>query len=1249
MLLVCWSFFLSFIHLSAVCSQQVFRTQPKNITLKAGAAVVMKCAVLRPSGVVQWVKDGLLLGPQRSLPGFPRYSMTGNKDKGEYHLQIEKVALEDDSPYECQVGPSESSGPIISHTVWITVLIPPSKLFIEVNTEEPWIAGQEYIVTCTAEDAKPAADVTLFKDGVEMTGADSVTMSGSEEKLENTEAMVKFVAQSSDNGRQVVCRVKHPVLSHPLETSITMNVYFPPQPPVLEGLDTEMVPAGTSLKLVCISHGGNPLAMLHWTKNGEVISTSWEVDTLSRKASSILTLQVKPEDNHAELSCESVNQVSPQPFVLLRRLIVLFEPAEVKVLGSSKAIAGKTVTLSCYTTSSNPPVNIRWWLGFRELNQTVVTYTEGSNGGMVTMSNLTHTVSQEENGLPLTCEAFNRGTRYSKILSTPLQVFYPPQKVWIEGPPDGVPLHSGTTVRFMCFSTGGNPPGRLTWLKDGKAVRDTEKPVTTEKGVSRELILVLQPSDNMAIYRCDATNDATKVLSVETKLHVLFPAISVKIVAKQKEVSSGQELTLECITGSSNPKANISWNLGPQKLNGVDQAPTKAEYGGVSARSVLSLLLYSHQNGLRVTCEAFSVLLSEGVNTFYKLSVLYPPAFDPNQPILFQAKEDDAIHLPLIVSANPHDIDCVWTFLGKELLKGKDNNLRYHWREGLEIWNVTRKDAGQYNINCNNTEGQSNITLILDVQYAPSVRIVTDPVYVDLGQTANLMCKADANPLISGMFSWEWLGEEEEELGLQDEDEDTGWLTIAEVTRSHSGRYKCTVDNGIGPSASAEVQLVVRFKPEIQKGVQWSKVASRGDGSSNAEVICQAEGIPKVHLSWAKNNVPMDFADPRYEERTVREGWVYTSIVTIINVSTALDYAVFTCNARNALGEEQLAIQLLSTSHPDPPSELKLVSVTHSTVTLEWNKGFDGGLEQKFRVRYRWPGSASFLYVDVFPPWATIFTVSGLSPQTAYSFSVNALNSMGESGYADNDTVLTVITRELQPSYGQPDMDMETFASESLVMPLDWVITLTVLGGVLLVLNSLGCYVGLRKRRGKTLTDEKSNRSEGCMKTGEGSMLAELNRYDGGEMINTAAQRTLLVDSGSEPGSTVYETYGDDYSHKYYFPITNFQPSLYSHPERPEMHSARYSVGAESHNYEEVRDWRMYEDLGEVSLPPPHLLIPPFMTDHHRSWQETNLQEAYQRRRKDTADLETEDGAYDSVVEHNYDYELPFELRGELV
>lgn len=41
----------------------------------------------------------------------------------------------------------------------------------------------------------------------------------------------------------------------------------------------------------------------------------------------------------------------------------------------------------------------------------------------------------------------------------------PPQKVWLEAPPHNVPLHSGTTVRLICFATGGNPAVTLTWYK----------------------------------------------------------------------------------------------------------------------------------------------------------------------------------------------------------------------------------------------------------------------------------------------------------------------------------------------------------------------------------------------------------------------------------------------------------------------------------------------------------------------------------------------------------------------------------------------------------------------------------------------------------------------------------------------------------------------------------------------------------------------------------------------------------------
>lgn len=48
---------------------------------------------------------------------------------------------------------------------------------------------------------------------------------------------------------------------------------------------------------------------------------------------------------------------------------------------------------------------------------------QGDNGGMTTISNMTHSVSREEDGLKLTCEAFNKGTRFSKTQTDTLIVY----------------------------------------------------------------------------------------------------------------------------------------------------------------------------------------------------------------------------------------------------------------------------------------------------------------------------------------------------------------------------------------------------------------------------------------------------------------------------------------------------------------------------------------------------------------------------------------------------------------------------------------------------------------------------------------------------------------------------------------------------------------------------------------------------------------------------------------------------------
>ncbi|XP_056236699.1 nephrin [Seriola aureovittata] len=1223
-------------------AQQAFRTEPRNLTVRMGATAVLRCEVLRASGTVQWVKDGLLLGPQRSLPGFPRYSMIGNPKRGQYHLQIEKAQLEDDATYECQAGQSESSHALVSNTAWVNVLIPPSSPYFEGDMATPWVAGKTYTVTCVAPEAKPMAEITLYKDGVKLTGAESFIMSGSKDKLLNTHAEVTVTALSSDNGRQLVCHAKNSALFRPLETTLTMSVRFPPpQPPVIVGLEREEVKAGTMLGLECLSHGGNPLATLHWTKNGEVVSTTWEEDVVVQKSSSILNLMITPADNQAELCCESVNLVSPSPLSVSRKITVLFEPAEVMLLGSSTAIAGQELNLSCFASSSNPPVQIRWWLGYKELNTTVVTMEEGDNGGMTTMSNMTHQVSREEDGLELTCEAFNKGTHFSKTQMIKLSVYYPPQKVWLEAPPQDVPLHAGTKVRLVCFSTGGNPTGTLTWYKNGKPVTDALKQTSFDRGVARELVLVLTASDNMATYRCDATNEAKKSISAHTELMVYFTAINMAITAKQEELHRGQMLTLECQAGSSNPKANISWSLGPLRFQGAEQQPEKAQYGGVSVRSSLSLILSSQHHNQKVICQAYSPVLAEGTNTFFKLNVLYPPEFSPHQPTQVQVVEDDMATIPLLVSANPEEVSCIWLHRKEELVK--EGYPHYHWSDEytLEIKNVTRKDAGVYSVTCSNSEGVSQISIMLDVQYAPAVKAEKDPVFVNMGGTADLICVADANPIVADMFSWKWLGEGEVEMGEETQEDESGLLTIHDVTRAHAGLYQCTANNGIAPPASVDVQLVVQFKPELQKGAQWRKVASRGDGTTTAEVVCQAEGIPRVDFSWEKNSVGMDFANPRYEEQTMREGSFHTSIVRVVNVSASQDYAVFSCTARNSLGEDKLDIQLVSTSQPDPPSSFCQVSVTHDSVTLEWIPGFSGGLRQRFRIRYRWDQSVSYLYMDVFPPRATMFTVTGLQPVTTYNFSLNALNAMGESDYADNNAVLTITTKET-PELEEIPTDDDLVSQSKRGLPAYLTIVLTVVFGFLLLLNSLGCFFGQRwkKRqgqtggRGGTVLDGKENEDKGSSQ----STVSNSNKYESREKINTAAQRTLLIESGSETDSNVYESYAAESSH-YYYPTGGYMPPLSPHAEeilRPGI--THLPVDSHCHLYEDVRDRGLYQNIQASSLPsPPSLFDHRLLHQRSSSRPPTFLQGT--ERVRDFVD----------VRQQQRDSDLPFELRGELV
>lgn len=114
---------------------------------------------------------------------------------------------------------------------------------------------------------------------------------------------------------------------------------------------------------------------------------------------------------------------------------------------------------------------------------------------------------------------------------------------------------------------------------------------------------------------------------------------------------------------------------------------------------------------------------------------------------------------------------------------------------------------------------------------------------------------------------------------------------------------------------------------------------------------------------------------------------------------TSADYGTYECVARNELGFTTITLRLDVTSAPDTPTLLKVLNVTHDTVTLGWTPGFDGGMTASYRIRYRQVNTEAYKYEDVVPHNVTHHTVTGLEPNVQYLFSIMASNKLGNSKY----------------------------------------------------------------------------------------------------------------------------------------------------------------------------------------------------------------------------------------------------------
>ena len=177
---------------------------------------------------------------------------------------------------------------------------------------------------------------------------------------------------------------------------------------------------------------------------------------------------------------------------------------------------------------------------------------------------------------------------------------------------------------------GGNPLPTLRWQvmsvgTDAALDRQISALSTVSgSGVSSELVIRAQSSDNNAIYKCEASNAATvRPLTTSIKLSVFYTTDLVTIKMKPKYPKNGEIVTFICDSGPCNPMCDLFWNKNNIKINGLFDGVSQMDipFGAKNTRNRLQLDVSPKDDGSAIVCEAFNQLLNKSMATNITLQV----------------------------------------------------------------------------------------------------------------------------------------------------------------------------------------------------------------------------------------------------------------------------------------------------------------------------------------------------------------------------------------------------------------------------------------------------------------------------------------------------------------------------------------------------------------------------------------------------------------------------------------------------
>ncbi|XP_052863912.1 opioid-binding protein/cell adhesion molecule homolog [Anopheles cruzii] len=224
----------------------------------------------------------------------------------------------------------------------------------------------------------------------------------------------------------------------------------------------------------------------------------------------------------------------------------------------------------------------------------------------------------------------------------------------------------------------------------------------------------------------------------------------------------------------------------------------------------------------------------------------------------------------------------------------------------LRIKDIRETDRGWYMCQINTDPMKSQMGY-LDVVVPPD--ILDYPTSTDMvvreGSNVTLRCAAVGSPAPTIV----WRREAGENISLQDGEQvssvEGATFTIPKVNRLHMGAYLCIASNGVPPSVSKRVMLIVHFPPMI-----WvpNQLVGAIEGQ-RMTLECHSEAYPKSINYWTREKGDIVPQGGKYEPVLIDNAYKVVMKLSIKVVSQA-DFGAYKCIAKNSLGETDGTIKL---------------------------------------------------------------------------------------------------------------------------------------------------------------------------------------------------------------------------------------------------------------------------------------------------------------------------------------------------